>query len=332
MLNDTIPTNFSIIPDVGFQNNVKGNMFGKKSSKKTSTPPSIEASSSETASKASNEALRKRFGAKAYVENTDIQDENESILSLDSLREAFGALDEEESELNRASRAIFDQDESVGADYRPEEPLYDEDFSLDEDSPQGLESSEQKGTTDSCFEETPPIELNVQTILEAMLFMGDRDNRPLIPSRAADKMRNVTTDDIDLAVRELNRTYHQLGCPYTIRTESEGYRLVLRDEFEPILLRFYGKIREARLSQQAIDTLAVVAYRQPTTADEVQKIRRQPSGPLLAQLVRRGLLEIEMVVRDRKKVSLYRTTDRFLELFQIESIDDLPISEELDFQ
>jgi len=72
-----------------------------------------------------------------------------------------------------------------------------------------------------------------------------------------------------------------------------------------------------------------VAYRQPIVAEDVNRLRGIPSGHLLAQLVRRQLLRIERPQRKPRPIH-YRTTDRFLELFGLESLDDLPQSEELE--
>ena len=106
----------------------------------------------------------------------------------------------------------------------------------------------------------------------------------------------------------------------------------LLSEHQALRERFYGRIRRARLSQSAIDVLALVAYNQPITKRDIEEMRQRPSGGVLSQLVRRGLLRIERVEEENKKrrQTLYWTTDRFLELFGLDSIDDLPRSQEMD--
>ena len=172
-------------------------------------------------------------------------------------------------------------------------------------------------------------ELSPRTLLEAMLFVGSPDGGPLSPQRAAELMRGVEPGDISDLVAELNRRYAEAGCPYQILGEGIGYRLTLRPEFKAIRNRFYGRIREVKLSQAAIDVLAIVAYRQPITADEVAALRSAPSGPVLTQLVRRKLLRLEHVEGAKPT---FRTTERFLKLFELQSLDDLPHSEDLDGQ
>ena len=167
------------------------------------------------------------------------------------------------------------------------------------------------------------------TILEAMLFVGDRENEPLSSPRAADLMRGVTSGEIPDLVAELNRRYAEQGCPYKIVLEGAGYQFVLRPEFHAVQNKFYGRIRTARLSQASLEVLSIAAYRQPITTDEVSDLRGTPSGQLLAQLVRRRLLRIERK-QGKRRTAFYRTTDRFLQLFGLETLDDLPQSEDLE--
>jgi segregation and condensation protein B len=169
--------------------------------------------------------------------------------------------------------------------------------------------------------------INPRTILEAMLFVGNRDNQPLSPRQAAELMRDVEVDEIPSLVGELNRRYDEIGAPYHIVGEGDGYRLTLRREFHAVRNRFYGRVREARLSQAAIDVLALVAYQQPTTADDIHRLRGKPSRHVLAHLVRRGLLRIERP-DPKRRTPHYFTTDRFLHLFNLQTLDDLPRSEE----
>lgn len=174
-----------------------------------------------------------------------------------------------------------------------------------------------------------PCPLSPQTILEAMLFVGNHQNEPLTAARAAELMRGVAADEIAAIVAKLNERYTANRCPYRITSEGAGYRMSLHGPFHSIRNRFYGRVREARLSQAALDVLAILAYRQPIVAEEVSRLRGTPSGHILSQLVRRQLLRIERP-EDKRGPVTYHTTDRFLDLFGLESLEDLPQSEELD--
>ena len=230
-------------------------------------------------------------------------------ISLDELARAFSQVMEagpcRSAETPAEEPAIeageADVDEETTADARPQasEPIAEED----------------------------PCPINPRTILEAMLFVGDRDNQPLSPRTAADLMRDVSVDEIPPLVEELNGRDRASGAPFRVVGDGDGYRLALDEEYRPLRNRFFGRIREARLSQAAIDVLALVAYGQPVTGEEIHRLRGKPSRHVLAHLVRRGLLRIERPEPNRRTPH-YHTTDRFLQLFELESLADLPKSED----
>ena len=264
-------------------------------------------------------------GAVAFEEIFDSDEdisEPADILSFATLREAFATIHFAETELAQSIPEIepsTDREPEV-----PEQPDYEMDDAIDLEEESGFASPNNE----------PPIAIGIrlETIIEAMLFVGNRENRPLGTDQIAEKMRNVSIEDVEQAVAHLNEQYQGRNCPYTIVSERGGYQMVLRSEFESVRSNFHGKIREIRLSPQAIATLAVVAYRQPITAEEIQYLRRQSSTTVLSQLVRRNLLKTSREMRDKKSVVRYHTTSRFLELFQIQSLDDIPKVDELDYR
>jgi len=177
----------------------------------------------------------------------------------------------------------------------------------------------------------PGCEINPRSILEAMLFVGLPDGRPLPARQVASLMRGVRPAEIDELVRDLNDDYARTGRPYRITGEGAGYRMSLRDEFAAVRDRFSGRVAQARLSAAAVEVLAIVAYHQPLSAEQVSRMRDTPSGRILSQLVRRQLLRIE---RDAvpERTAHYFTTERFLRLVGVESLADLPRSFDLDRQ
>ena len=163
-------------------------------------------------------------------------------------------------------------------------------------------------------------------IIEAFLFIG---GPPLTAERAAEAIRGLTPAQFQEAVGSLNQDYRRQGRPYTILPKDGGYALALRPRFRPVLEKLYGGPREARLSTQAVDVLALVAYRQPATKQEIDSIRGAESGPLLRQLVRRGLIAVAHRGHAQQKQVAYGTTPRFLELFGLKSLDELPQTQDL---
>src|SRR5262249_10624181 len=110
---------------------------------------------------------------------------------------------------------------------------------------------------------------------------------------------------------------------------GQGYVLCLRPRFRPVMEKLYGAVREARLSAAAIDVLALVAYRQPATKQELDNLRGIDCGSLLRQLVRRGLVAVLQPGQSNQREVTYGTTPRFLELFHLRSLDDLPQTQDL---
>lgn len=182
----------------------------------------------------------------------------------------------------------------------------------------------------------PPVDVDQacqitpRSILEAMLFVGHPANEPLAASQVAGLMRGVRPAEIDDLVRELNHEYARNACPYTITSEGAGYRLVLREEYAGVREKFYGRVRASRLSASALEVLSLLAYRGPMTEQQLHQLRGNASGSILGQLVRRQLLEVERDPADRKL--RYRVSQRFLDLFGLDRLEDLPRGQDVDQQ
>jgi segregation and condensation protein B len=174
----------------------------------------------------------------------------------------------------------------------------------------------------------PPFEITPRSILEAILFVGHPSGEPFTSERMAALMRGVRPAEIDDLVCELNVEFKTQGAPYTIESAGPGYRLSLRPEFAALAAAFHGRIREARLSQAAIDILAIVGYHQPVAAPEIERLRGKPNGALLSQLIRRDLLALERPTT-KSEAPKYRTTSRFLEIFGLDSLAELPRSHDV---
>jgi segregation and condensation protein B len=173
-----------------------------------------------------------------------------------------------------------------------------------------------------------PCEINPRSVIESLLFVGRPENGSYSPRELAAAMRGVSPAEIDAAVVELNAVYDADGTPYVIEGTVVGYRLVLRPEFERMRDKFYGTVREAKLSPAALEVLAIIAYNQPVTAERINELRNAPNGAAIATLVRRKLVSMDRHSEVGTKPA-YATTDRFLKLFDLESVEALPRSEEL---
>lgn len=171
---------------------------------------------------------------------------------------------------------------------------------------------------------SPPAPIR---ILEALLFVG---GLPLTSARACQVIRGMTAEQFTQAIDELNRAYRRQNRPYGVQPREQGYALAIKPKFRDVMERVFGGVREARLSTQAIDVLALVAYRQPASKVEIDSLRGAESGTLLRQLVRRGLIQVVYRADAERKEVSYGTTARFLEVFGLHSLDDLPKTQELE--
>lgn len=163
-------------------------------------------------------------------------------------------------------------------------------------------------------------------IVEALLFLG---GEPLTPARACALLRGLTEEQFAEAVAALNQEYRQQNRPYAVQVQGDGHVMALRPRFKGVLEKLHGGPRAARLSPAAVDVLALVAYRQPATKQELDTLRGSDCGSLLRQLVRRGLVAVTQRGDAGQKEVSYGTTARFLELFKLRSLDDLPQTQDL---
>jgi segregation and condensation protein B len=140
----------------------------------------------------------------------------------------------------------------------------------------------------------------------------------------------VTPEEVEESITQLNESYKAADQALRIVRDERGYRMTIAPEVEDVRRSFLGKVREAKLSQPAIDVLALVAYQPGITSQTVQDQRGQDSGSILNQLVRRQLIQLErkQPTSGGKKVPHYYITERFLQLFGLETIEDLPQVEE----
>lgn len=166
-------------------------------------------------------------------------------------------------------------------------------------------------------------------VIEACLFVGGSG---LSARKLASILKgDYTAQFVEEAIDELNRRYAVEQRPYEIRLAEGGYVLTLKDEFERIRFKAFGLgPKEVRLSQDAIEVLALVAYQQPVTEAELSELGKPNCGGVLRQLLRRDLIAVER--RNEEPKIRYATTPRFLSLCGIGELDELPRPEEISFK
>ncbi len=160
----------------------------------------------------------------------------------------------------------------------------------------------------------------IKSALESLLFVW---GEPL-EAKAAAELFDITPAEMLRIMRELKAEYDERGGGIRIAEADKAFRLCTDPENDDYITRFVTPVREKRLSQAALEVLAVIAYKQPVTKSEIDQIRGIRSDRVLEGLTRRGLVEERGRSAAIGRPILYGTTRQFLELFGFESLDGLP--------
>jgi segregation and condensation protein B len=155
--------------------------------------------------------------------------------------------------------------------------------------------------------------------LEAVLMVADQ---PLDHVTLASAV-GYPVEEVTAALVELAEEYAEQGRGFDLRNVAGGWRYYTRDEYAPVVEKFVLDGQQARLTQAALETLAVVAYKQPVSRARVSAVRGVNVDGVMRTLLARGLVE-ECGHDEETSAILYRTTSYFLERIGVTSIDELP--------
>src|SRR5687768_13901185 len=184
--------------------------------------------------------------------------------------------------------------------------------------------------------------MELKYIVESILFTSQkplnvREIREILTT-AAEKaeeeitrpFKKVKEDDISAALTELETEHANSARSYYLACVAGAWQFVARPEFMPWLKTMFGvKTRPPRLSQPALETLAIIAYRQPITRAEIEQIRGVAVDGVVATLLERGLIEQAGRAEVVGRPMTYATTPLFLEYFGLRNLDELPAADEL---
>lgn len=168
--------------------------------------------------------------------------------------------------------------------------------------------------------------MNPHQIVEAVLFASDA---PLSADEIARADEALDEDQVEDALQLLKAEYDDAGRAFQIVELAEGYQVLTRPEYAPYLERFDNVPRQTRLSSPAIETLAIIAYRQPIGRLEVEYIRGVGASGVIRTLQERRLIDVVGRSEGLGRPLLYGTTPDFLEHFGFKSLEDLPRPEDL---
>ncbi len=170
--------------------------------------------------------------------------------------------------------------------------------------------------------DSPCQSIPLEQRIESLLFSSER-------ALSETKLQTVlgledATKDIKQAIESLNQFYDNQSRAFRIERIAGGYRVMTREEFSPLVSRLHAERQQQRLSQAALETLSIIAYRQPVMRAEVEVIRGVACGEVLKGLMDRRLIKIVGRAEEVGRPMLYGTTKDFLRIFGLANLQDLP--------
>ena len=235
-------------------------------------------------------------------ENIQDTDAPGNIEEIEALEQPAG----EENDSLEADDTGASADEDAGP--------YDDGLLDDEDGDNELEPVEQLGRDET------------RAVLHALLFVSDK---PTSGDRFSEALGGVDYDVVRNLLAELREEIDDLHLHYVLREIAGGYQLATRSEFAPYIRRMFQIKRRNRLSKAVLETLAIIAYKQPSTRADVESIRGVSVSHAFEILREKRLIKVAGVAETVGRPKIYRTTDEFLAHFGIKSLKELPTIEEL---
>jgi segregation and condensation protein B len=170
-------------------------------------------------------------------------------------------------------------------------------------------------------------EITYLPIIEALIFASEA---PLPIAKIREIIPALSPKQITMVIEYLNEQYRQGGRSYEIREIAGGYQMFTLPEFAAFIDKLYQEKQQSRLTQKSLETLAIVAYKQPVTRHEIEEIRGVNVDGVMKTLLSRGLVTISGRAQAPGSPFLYKTTKKFLDYFGLKSLEDLPKLKEID--
>lgn len=189
-------------------------------------------------------------------------------------------------------------------------------------------------------QEPEPIELKAQDsqlttqkdikpIVEAILFAA---HEPVSIRKLCEIVENTDAKQIRETIESLRQDYDSQNRAFQVEEIAGGFQILTRPEYSDWVAKLWKKSGDNKLSQAALETLAIIAYKQPITRADIEAVRGVQSGHLIRTLIEKKLVRIIGREEVLGRPLLYGTTKNFLEHFGLKSIQDLPKTRELDVQ
>jgi len=171
----------------------------------------------------------------------------------------------------------------------------------------------------------PGFEPTVESVVEAVLFASDES---LTPARLSDIV-STNVRQLRKHIDDLNEKYKANNNAFRIEQIAGGYQMLTLGEYNHWLKKLVRARDDGKLSQPALETLAIIAYKQPIIRADIEAIRGVAAGEMIRNLMYKGLVKITGRAEIVGRPMLYGTTKKFLEVFGLNALKDLPKAEEL---
>jgi segregation and condensation protein B len=258
-----------------------------------------------------------------YEESESFEDEPVAEIGAASGEDEGTEEEVEATESEPAAEATIEVEFSV-------EAIGDTDDRSDEDQDQGadIQASDAEGETTES--ETEPQEdrepaPTVESVIEAILFASEE---PLTEGRLAGIVE-TTTKQVRDCIQSLNDKYEQNHNAFRIEQIAGGHQMLTLSTYNTWLRKMLKVRSDNKLSPAAMETLAIIAYKQPVIRVDIEAIRGVAVGEVIRSLMYKGLVKIVGRAEILGRPMLYGTTRKFLEVFGLNSLKDLPKAEEL---
>ncbi len=238
-------------------------------------------------------------------EEQQMNDEPMEAIEVDNTASDFSAETDDFEEPQRV------EPEAEPADF--EENMFAEAGEEDDDA-----------SIDSTLDEK--VETTVESVIEAILFASDE---PLTKARLVKIAELSSSAQVSEAIKSLNAKYRAGNCSFRVERIAGGYQMMTLSVYNTWLIKMLKVKTDSKLTQAALETLAIIAYKQPIIRADVEGIRGVASGEMIRSLMYKGLVKIVGRAEVIGRPMLYGTTKKFLEVFGLNTLKDLPSVEEL---
>ena len=263
-------------------------------------------------------------------EKQEIKDDFNEVTADQSLPEADS--DDQSDQMSAQAESDDQPDEpQTEADNQTNEPQADPDDQptepqTDQPSPQADPDDQPNQPQLDLPDDNQDPEITTQSVIEAVLFASDE---PITPRKLADIVGAGGVKEVKDHIDQLNLKYEQTKAAFRIDSIAGGFQMLTQSKFSPWLRKLISVRSETKLSPAALETLAIIAYKQPIMRVDIENIRGVAAGEMTRQLIDKGLVKIAGRAEELGRPLLYGTTKKFLEIFGLNNLKDLPTAEDL---